>query len=478
MDRFFQEKLNACFVALLVIVVRRVEWTLNLKGLGWADFRRSLSEHFSLLIILVGSTLFTFTAGPFENWDTSYEYLAAQGVLKWGLPYTTGVGVWMNEPPLGYYIDSAAFRVFGLSLDVGVAVITCFGLGCVLLVYLIGKAWYGKTAGLLAAVLFAVTPWQVVFSRSFLIDTQCLFFSLLFLLIGFYAIRKDSLGLFMLSGVFLGVAFLTKFYAIFMLFPLAILYFHKRPKRLRHPLVVAAFFLPLIALLLFWYEGVYHQSILTMFSHDDFNFYNTAGSTPSYFFTLNFLTLNLGLLFCAATLISLLISPFQKKLFRNIVGADLICLATILLVVGIDAVLALGLNLKSPYGGVIKYDYQALPFFCLLAGSLLSKSQSLLATLKLKRDRLLFVLACAGLICLGVAIFSNLYYINLYSQSSYILFKVEGQVGYSFTSTLTLGSTSLVYVQYMGFALLVLGLIWAVKNNFTKSFVEAPKRVP
>jgi 4-amino-4-deoxy-L-arabinose transferase-like glycosyltransferase len=177
----------------------------------------------------------------------------------------------MNEPPLGYYIDSAAFRVFGLSLDVGVAVITCFGLGCVLLVYLIGKAWYGKTAGLLAASLFAVTPWQVVFSRSFLIDAQCLFFSLLFLLIGFYAIRKESLGLFMLSGAFLGIAFLTKFYAIFMLFPLAIVYFHKRPKTLRKPLVVVAFFLPLVALLLFWYEGVYHQSILTMFAHDDFN---------------------------------------------------------------------------------------------------------------------------------------------------------------------------------------------------------------
>jgi hypothetical protein len=65
---------------------------LNLKGLGWADFRRFLSEHFSLLSILVGSALFTFTVGPFENWDTGFEYLAAQGVLKWGLPYTTGVG--------------------------------------------------------------------------------------------------------------------------------------------------------------------------------------------------------------------------------------------------------------------------------------------------------------------------------------------------------------------------------------------------
>jgi hypothetical protein len=453
---------------------------LHPNSLGWAGVRRFLSEHFSLLSILLGSAMFTFTFGPFENWDTGYEYLAAQGVLKWGLPYTTGVGVWMNEPPLGYYIDAAAFRVFGLSLDVGVAVVTCFGLGCVLLVYLIGKAWYGKTSGLLAAALFAVIPWQVAFSRSLLIDAQCLFFSLLFLLLGFYAIRKDSLWLFMLSGVFLGVAFLTKFYAIFMLLPLALVYFHRRPKTLRHPLVVVAFFLPLIALLLFWYEGVYHQSILTMFAHDDFNFYNPASATPSYFFTLNFFTLNLGLLFCAATLISLLIPSFQRKLFRNLLWADLVCLATILVVVGIDSVLALDLNLKSPYGGVIKYDYQALPFFCLLAGSLLSKSKSLFAALKMKlnRSKVLFGVACAGLICLGIAVFSNFYYINLYSQSSYILFKVEGRVGYSFTSTRTLEHSSLVYVQYVGFALLALGLIWAVKNNFAKTAVEASKSVP
>ena len=431
-----------------------------------------LSKHFSLLSILIGSALFTFTVGPFQNWDTGYEYAAASGVLKWGVPYTGGVGSMINQPPLGFYIDSAVFRVFGLSFDTGVAIITCFGLGCVLLVYLIGKAWYGKTTGLLASALFAVTPWQVVFSRSFLIDVQCLFFSLLFLLIGFYAIRKDSLGLFMLSGVFLGVAFLTKFYGIFMILPLAIFYFHNRQKKLRHPLVVLAFFLPLVAFLLIWYQGVCGINILTIFWQDDFKFYNTAGSMPSYFFTFNYLIGNLGVYFLAATIISLLVSTLQRKIFRNILAADLICMATILLVLGIDTFLALGLNFKAPYTGAVKYDYQSLPFFCLLAASILVKCQSLFMTLKRKLNRswLFFGIACLGAVSLVIAIFSNFYNVNLYSQLTTIAFTVEGTAGYAFSnSAQIIEPNSLVYVQYMGFALLLSGLIWAVKDKLLKN---------
>ena len=352
-----------------------------------AGFRRFASEHFSLICIIVGSALFAFAAGPFQNWDTGYEYQAATGVLKWGVPYTGGAGSMINQPPLGFYIDSVVFRVFGASYNTGAAIITCFGVGCVVLVYLIGKAWYGKTTGLLASALFAVTPWQVVFARSFLIDVQCLFFSLLFLLIGYYAVRKDSIGLFMLSGFFLGIAFLTKFYGIFMIVPLAIFYFRDRQKKLRRPWVPFAFFLPLIAFLLIWYQGVIGINILTIFWQDDFKFYNAAGSTPSTFFTLNYLIGNLGAFFLVAAAVSLLVSIFHRKTFRTILSADLVCVATILVVLGVDAFLALGLNYRAPYTSLIKYGYQSLPFFCLLAGSLLSKFQTLAVTLRMKLNR-------------------------------------------------------------------------------------------
>jgi 4-amino-4-deoxy-L-arabinose transferase-like glycosyltransferase len=427
-----------------------------------------LSQHYSLLSILVGSALITFTIGPFNNWDTGYEFSAATGVLLWGVPFTNGAGTMINQPPLGFYLDSPIFQIFGLSFNTGVTIVTCFGIGCVLLVYLLGKTLYGKTTGLVASALFALTPWQIVFSRTFLIDVQCLFFSLLYLLIGIYAIRKDSKGLFMLSGVLLGAAFLTKFYGIFMLVPLAIFYFKNRQQKLRKTIFMVAFFVPLVAFLLIWYQGIVGINILTIFWQDDFKFYNTSGAIPSSIFTFNFLAGNLGIYLLAATIISLLISVFQKKLFKNLPAADLICLAAIFAVVGIDTFFALGLNYKAPYTGAVKYDYQALPFFCLIAAALLVKSQLLFTTLKqrLKINWLFFGVACTGALFTALAFFANFYKAIGYGQLNYLVFTVEDSIGYSFFNSAQIsGTSSLVYVQYVGFAVVLSGLLWIAKDK-------------
>lgn len=391
--------------------------------------------------------------------------------MKYGVPFNANVGTMFNQPPMGFYIDSLAFRVFGLSINTGVAVVTCFGLGCTVLVYLIGKAWYGKLTGLVASAIFAVTPWQVILSRSFLIDAQCLFFSLLFLLIGYYAIRKNSLWLFTLSGVFFGVALMTKLFAILMLFPLAILYFHYRPKKLWNLLPVLYFSLPVIVLLQIWYHDVLRCNILTIFWQDDFRNYNSPGAMPSGFFTLNFLLGALGAFFLAAVIISLLVSLFQTKLFRNVLIADLTCLASILLVFGLDTFLGWGLNFNAPFTSAVKYDYQALPFLCLLAGSVLTKCQWLFKALetKLNRGKLLFGDACLGVACLAIAIASNVSHVNLYSRLDTVAFNVEGTVSYGFSnSSKLMESSGLIYLQYAGFALLILGLVWAVKENLLK----------
>ncbi|MEM3881610.1 MAG: glycosyltransferase family 39 protein, partial [Candidatus Bathyarchaeia archaeon] len=156
-----------------------------------------LSENYPLLSIVIASALFSITLGPFQNFDTQLEYEAASGVLKWGMPYMKYYGDMINQPPLGFYIEAAFFKIFGLSFNNGVILTTLFSLACVFLVYKIGMVLYGKPTALLAAALFAFTPWQLVLSRSFLIDVPCLFFSLLCLLVGIHAIRRDSEVLFM-----------------------------------------------------------------------------------------------------------------------------------------------------------------------------------------------------------------------------------------------------------------------------------------
>jgi len=210
---------------------------------------------------------------------------------------------------------------------------------------------------------------------------------------------------------------------------------------------------------------------LTIFWQDDFKFYNVAGQTPSAFFTYNYFIGNLGVFFLAAAIISLLVSAAQRKIFRTVLASDLICLATILFILGLDAFLALGLNFKAPYTGVFKYDYQALPFFCLLAASVLVKCQSLFTKLerRLNRSWLFFGIACLGVLSLVIALFSNFYTIHIYSQLNTITFTVEGTVSYAFSNSAQLiGHSGLMAVQYLGFALLLLGLIWAIKDGRSK----------
>jgi 4-amino-4-deoxy-L-arabinose transferase-like glycosyltransferase len=439
--------------------------------------RKLISENYPLLSILIGIALISITIGPFQNGDTQLEYDAASGVIKWGMPYMKYYGDMINQPPLGFYVEALFFKIFGLSFGNGVALITLFGLGCTILVYKIGEVLYGKTTGLLAAALFASTPWQFVLSRSFLIDVQCLFFSLLCLFVGIYAIRKDSEGLFMVSGTLFAIALLTKFFAIFTLIPLALFYFRYRQKNLRRISAVAAYFLPALLLFFLWYDVIWGRGLLyadshTALSHDDFVSVNASGVAPSYFFVGTFLlNYGLGWFFIGAVVLSLLVCLLRRKFFSRFLVFDLICLVTIVSVVGVNTFLGVGLNLSFPYNNAVKYDYQSLPFFSLLAASLASKCFSLFhsAGSKRKLSKLLFFsVALVGLFLLAASIFANLYSAHLFSLWPSLLFRVElgKDVGYSFINSKPIERIGFeLGFQHLGFAFLIAGLLWAGRHK-------------
>jgi 4-amino-4-deoxy-L-arabinose transferase-like glycosyltransferase len=150
-------------------------------------------ENAPFFILLVGVALVTFSIGPYQNWDTGLEFEASSNIIKMGVPYTEFFHELINQLPLGFYLEAAVFQVFGLSLLVGQILVALFGLGTVVVVYSLGKELYGKATGLFAAALFALSPWQLILSRSFLVDAQCLFLSFLCLYVGVLAIRKTPL---------------------------------------------------------------------------------------------------------------------------------------------------------------------------------------------------------------------------------------------------------------------------------------------
>ena len=437
------------------------------------SFVALLSEHYPLLSILVGVGLVSSSMGPYQNVDTQLEYSAASGVLKWGMPYMKYVGDWINQPPVGFYTEALFFKGFGLSFNKGVALITFIGLGCTFLVYKIGKVVYGKPTGLLAAALFGLTPWELALSRSFLIDVQCLFFSLLFLFVGIHAIRKNSFRLFMVSGTIFAFAFLTKFYAVYALIPLGLFYIYYRPKNLKRTFAwVGAYFVPLLIFFFLWYQVISGQGLLAAFKNTDFNYHNSAGVVPSYFFVGNFLLNGLGGWLLAAAAVSLLIGFMFRKFLSKILIFDLICLATIVIVGSVDTVLGAGLNFSPPYLSAIKYDYEALPFFCLLAASLVDKCVSFFNSLKSKgrMSMLLFLsVSLVGLVLLAAAILLNMNWAHHFSTWPFLLFKVANTgygIGYSFVNPAPIGKySSMMGVQYLGFAFVLSGLMWASRNK-------------
>ena len=60
--------------------------------------RKLLSENYPILSILIGIILVSLSIGPFQNGDTQWEYQAAIGVIKWGIPYVIRLGQQHNEP--------------------------------------------------------------------------------------------------------------------------------------------------------------------------------------------------------------------------------------------------------------------------------------------------------------------------------------------------------------------------------------------
>lgn len=431
------------------------------------NIRKFLIDSFPLLCILVGITIVLISVVPFTNGDTQWEYEAVLGVIRWGKPYVITQGNLINQPPLGFYITAFFFKMFGSSIKNGVNLITIFSIGCTVLVYKLGKLLYGKIAASLASLFFAFTPWQVVLSRSFLIDTQCLFFSLFSLTVGILSFQKKSLRLFFISGILFAAAFLTKFYAVFSLIPILLFYFYynkENPKNIFK--WVITFILPVLVVIFFWYEIYTDQGLLSLLIHKDFVDLNPDYIEPSIFFVGNFLFhYGLGRFLMITSIFSVVICISFRKLFSKIRPFDLICLTTIVLVICVNIFLGVGLNLRAPYYSSVKYSYHSLPFFSLLGASLISKCFKLYNSLKnsKKRQRFTYTLVLlVSVVLIFLSVLTNIFYVHLISLWPSILFRFDltKDFGYFLFHYNPIDRYHpLLILQYFGFMIAISGLI-------------------
>ena len=452
------------------------------------NLKKLLKKYYPLLAILIGVTLISVAMGPYLTLDTDLEFSTAQGVLRWGYPYINAWGNLFNEPPLGFYTEAAVFQVFGFSVANGVALITLFGLACTFMVYKLGKELYNETTGLFGAAFFALAPWELVLSRSFLIDVQCLLFSLIYLYFGILAIRKDSVKFAGVAGIFFAAALLTKLFAVFMLLPLLLLYLIHRPANKKQIISqLGAFSLPALLSSLLWYQIIMGKGLLYLIQHNDFNDLNFSNVPVSYMFVPNFLVNDgLGVFFVAAVIFSFIVGLlFWKRLAKQTVISDLICIATILSILGLVMYLAVNLNLKAPYNSAVKYIYQSLPFFSLAAGSLVAKAVLLLKSAKQSttaKKALLGVASVFGLLLVASALLANMAAARELASVSYLIFRVQPNIdfGYAFHVDSPISQDNILFtVQFIGFLVVLSGLLWAGRKyivNFMGNMFRPMRR--
>jgi 4-amino-4-deoxy-L-arabinose transferase-like glycosyltransferase len=338
----------------------------------------------------------------------------------------------------------------------GVSFVTALGLGCIALIYALGTLLYGKTTGLVAAILFGLVPWQVFMARTYLIDVQYMFLSLLFLVFGILAVKQNSQKILAASGVLFALAFLTKLFAVFLLIPLLLTVLLKGKEsgfklNLRNVLVFLA---PSFIFQAIWFGGFANQHFFGVYVASDLT-HPVLIANPSLTFLPRIFVEGAGWFLPAAAVLSLILAIVFRRLFSRILWVDIVCVLTIVAVAGVDLSLVFGRHLLVPYVSAFKYDYAALPFVCLLAASLTDKVR-LLGSLGKSKVKLLLV----GLVMflLSASLVESILFLNHSEPYPLIDFKVD-YVGHYFPfNVFTPVSSYFQLWHYLAVALIVLSL--------------------
>lgn len=122
--------------------------------------------------------------------------------------------------PLYYYMMAAPMILFNLNPASAAGMNAAIGVMVVGLVYYLGKIWFGRKAGLLAAYLYAISPVTIIYSRSSWNPNPAPFFALVVALSLYRLHKTGNFFWLILTGFSLGAA-LQMHYLAAILLPIA-----------------------------------------------------------------------------------------------------------------------------------------------------------------------------------------------------------------------------------------------------------------
>jgi 4-amino-4-deoxy-L-arabinose transferase-like glycosyltransferase len=149
-----------------------------------------------------------------EGRDVLVVYQILHGNLTLLGPTASVGGFFLG--PIYYYFMVPFLWLFNYD-PVGPAfMVALFGIATVWLVYKIGKEFFGASVGLIAAILYAISPLVVTYSRSSWNPNLMPFFSILALYIAYKAMEKKSVELLILLGFIFGILMQLHYLSLFL----------------------------------------------------------------------------------------------------------------------------------------------------------------------------------------------------------------------------------------------------------------------
>lgn len=174
-------------------------------------------------IVLLSLALNAYNLSRDALGNTYYAAAVKSMLLNWHnfffVSFDPAGFISIDKPPVAFWIQTAVAKIFGfqgLSLLLPQAIAGV--LSVILVYYLVTRVW-GRTAGLLSALIMAITPVAVAISRSNDVDSLLVLVLLLATWALLEAMEKGNLGWLLLAALLVGIGFNVKMLEAYMVVP-------------------------------------------------------------------------------------------------------------------------------------------------------------------------------------------------------------------------------------------------------------------
>ena len=271
-------------------------------------FRKNLGL---ILIIILFLSLYLFYINPNADlwWDSSVYIGIGKYIYSFG-----EIGLYEDSRPLIWPLILGF--IWKLGLDVvffGKLLVLGFGIGTIVVTYLIAYELFNKKIALLSALLLAFSPTFFLFNSIMFTEIPSTFFVVL----GLYLFIKKYYSL---SGLFFGIGFMTRFFQISVIIPIYLFFIYlvyKKKSTFKEFFLSIFFFLiplvPYLILNFILYNNPFHSFLLQAWMT---KFTGWIFHQPFYFYFFNILVENVLVLF---SILGVLLILKNEKFSKSII---------------------------------------------------------------------------------------------------------------------------------------------------------------